>query len=45
MLYTRLAVCIDKSAAVVTRLAVHVMISDNVTNDLWRYVALMFFFE
>jgi len=29
MLYTRLAECIDKSAVVVTRLAVHVMISHN----------------
>jgi len=40
MLYTQLTVCIDKSAAVVTWLAVHVMISDN---DLWCCVALMFF--
>ena len=29
MLYTQLAVCIEKSAAVVTWLAVHVMISYN----------------
>jgi len=29
MLYTRLAVCSDKSEVVVTRLAVHAMISHN----------------
>jgi len=29
MLYTRLAVCLDKSEVVVTPLAVHAMISNN----------------
>ena len=44
MLHTRLAVCIDKSAAVVTQLAVHVMITHNCLCIIYgHYIALMFF--
>jgi len=46
MLYTRLSVCVDNSDAIMTRLAVHVIISHNCIgpmHDLRCYHAMMLF--
>jgi len=43
MLYTRLAMCLEKSKVVVTWLAVHAMLSHMSMYDLQHNVALMFF--